>query len=123
MPEIVQLIDAKPGFHAVLVNPVTGQAEFHPVVLWGLIEEEDSAVGEVGPETATLVQQGIVPLIVPPDRKGQTLQPAYLYEGCIGVSAPNDAVENWVGEAAEYLAMRAAGRLNSGGQVETPTWH
>jgi len=125
MPAFVQLIDAKPGFSAVIVNAKTGEPEFHPIVLWGLIEEADERdddCEECG-ECAGFIRQGIVGLIVPSDRVGYTLQPAYLCDGCLGIAAPGDTKELWVTRAGEYLAMKAAGMLDADKEELPQKWN
>lgn len=119
MPEIVQLINAEPGFNAVIVDLVSGKPEFHPIVMWGLIEEHDEQVSGSGDQETDVicdVNQGVVPLIVAPDRKGATLQPAFMFDAFIGIAAKSDGLEQWVKPAEEYLAIKAAGLL----EEETP---
>jgi hypothetical protein len=123
MPEIAQLIDAKEGYNAVIVNLESGKPVFFPVVVWGLVEEEGEEPvrdGGNGPEIGHMIQQGVIPLICAPDRKAQTLQPAYLYDGFIGISSPGDKIENWNEDADEFLAMKAAGMLEG---VEPRAWN
>ena len=126
MPAIVQLIPARPGYKAVFVNIETGKPEFRDVVVWGLIEEEGEPVACDCPDCqgqeAMEISQGVVPLIVSPERRGYTLQPAFLFDGCLGVADPNDTLVAWSARASEYLAMKAAGMLEEQ-QVEKPTWN
>lgn len=102
MGHVVQVLTALPGYNAVIVHPGTRQPEFHPVAAWAVLEghmpDKEHAGGEV-------IAQGVIPLLVCPERRCRTLELASHLDGYLGIAGPGDSPDAWKQRAEEWSAL------------------